>query len=179
MDSAITISAINDFLFCPKSLYLHSVYSVFDTSIYHDTPQTVGSITHENIEDKTYTTSKHILQGLSVYSNKLGIKGKIDVYDAKNKILVERKYRVKQVYTGFRYQLYAQMYCLLEAGFSVDKLFIQSLSDNKRYEIPLPTEAEKTEFESVVARIKSFDAGALNTHFCKNCVDNIYGLLNW
>lgn len=179
MDSAIQISAINDFTYCPKSLYLHSVYSSFDTSIYHDTPQTIGSITHENIEDQSYTTSKYILQGLSVYSNKLGIKGKIDVYDAKNKFLIERKYLVKQVYKGFKYQLYAQMYCLLEAGFKIKRLFLHSLSDNKRYEIPLPTEAEKTEFERVIANMKSFSAVSLRNHSCSHCPNNIYGLLNW
>lgn len=179
MDLAITISTINDFTYCPKSLYLHSVYRSFDTSIYHDTPQIVGSITHENIEDQSYTTSKHILQGLSVYSNRLGIKGKIDVYDAKNKYLIERKFRVKQVYTGFKYQLYAQMYCLEEAGFKVKKLFLHSLSDNKRYEIPLPTKLEKKEFENVVTSMKSFNAVSLQKHSCNHCAGNIYSLLNW
>lgn len=166
-------------MFCPKSLYLHSVYSSFNTSIYHDTPQTVGSITHENIEDQTYTTSNHILQGLSVYSSRLGIKGKIDVYDAKNKYLIERKYRVKQVYTGFKYQLYAQMYCLLEAGFKVKRLFLHSLSDNKRYEIILPGKAEKKEFEDVISHMKLFDAVSIRNHSCSHCANNIYGLLNW
>lgn len=179
MDSTITISAINDFLFCPKSLYLHGVYNSFDTSIYHDTPQTVGSITHENIEDQSYTTSKHILQGLSVYSARLGIKGKVDVYDSKNKCLIERKYRVKQVYKGFKYQLYAQMYCLIEVGFEVKRLFLHSLSDNKRYEIPLPTKAETEEFEEVIARMKSFDGVSLCNHACRHCDNNIYGLLGW
>lgn len=179
MDSAIIISAINDFTYCPKSLYLHSVYSSFNTSIYHDTPQVIGSITHENIEDQTYTTSKHILQGLSVYSNKLGIKGKIDVYDRKNKFLIERKYRVKQVYKGFKYQLYAQMYCLEEAGFRVKKLFLHSLSDNKRYEISLPTKSEKKEFEEIIARMKAFDGASMQNHSCSHCAENIYGLLNW
>ncbi|OGE72551.1 type V CRISPR-associated protein Cas4 [Candidatus Daviesbacteria bacterium RIFCSPLOWO2_02_FULL_38_15] len=179
MDSAIPISAINDFLFCPKSLYLHSVYSSFDTSIYHDIPQTLGSITHENIEDQSYTTSKHILQGLSVYNVKLGIKGKIDAYDAKNKFLIERKYRVKQIYEGFRYQLYAQMYCLEEAGFKVRKLFLQSLSDNKRYEISLPTESQKKEFEDVLAKMKAFNGLSVQNHSCRHCADNIYDLLNW
>lgn len=179
MDLAIAISTINDFTYCPKSLYLHGVYSSFDTSIYHDTPQTLGSITHENIEDQTYTTSKHILQGLSVYSNRLGIKGKIDVYDAKNKLLIERKYKVKQVYLGFKYQLYAQMYCLEEAGFKVKKLFLHSLSDNKRYEISLPTKDEKKEFEKVVANMKSFNTASLQKHSCNHCSGNIYSLLDW
>jgi len=179
MDSAIIISAINDFLYCPKSLYLHSIYSSFETSVYHDIPQTKGSIAHENIEEGCYSTSKSTLQGLSVYSARLGIKGKIDVYDAKNKYLIERKYRVKNIYKGFRYQLYAQMYCLEEAGFRVKKLFIHSLSDNRRYEIPLPTKEEKMEFEKVIADMKSFDTDALQKHCCNHCRNNIYGLLDW
>lgn len=179
MDSAIIISAINDFTYCPKSLYLHSVYSSFDTSIYHDTPQTLGSITHENIENQSYATAKHILQGLSVYSNRLGIKGKIDIYDTKNKFLIERKYRIKQVYLGFKYQLYAQMYCLEEAGFKVKKLFLHSLSDNKRYPITLPTKTEKEEFEEVISKMKLFDGTSIRNHDCNHCQENIYGLLNW
>lgn len=179
MDSAIAISAINDFTYCPKSLYLHSVYSSFDTSIYHDTPQTIGSITHENIENQRYTTAKHILQGLSVYSNRLGIKGKIDVYDSKNEYLIERKYRVKQVYTGFKYQLYAQMYCLEEAGFKVKKLFLHSLSDNKRYEIPRPSRVERKEFEKIISKMKDFNAQSIENHSCSHCAGNIYSLLNW
>lgn len=179
MDFAIPISAINDFLFCPKSLYLHSIYSSFATNTYHDIPQIAGSITHENIEDGSYTTSRHIFQSLSVYSNHLGVKGKIDIYDAKNKYLIERKYRVKKIYKGFKYQLYAQMYCLEEASFSVEKMFIQSLSDNKRYEVTLPTDEERKEFELVVVEMKSFDIKRLQNHTCIRCSNNIYGLLNW
>lgn len=179
MDSAIPISAINDFLFCPKSLYLHSIYSSFDTSIFHDKPQTIGRISHENIEDSTYTTSKHILQALSVYSARLGIKGKIDIFDIKKGYLVERKYRVKSLYKGFKYQLYAQMYCLEELGYAVKKLFIHSLSDNKRYEIEIPSQKERKEFEDTILNMQSFDASALDNHNCNHCSNNIYGLLSW
>lgn len=179
MDPYIPISAINDFLYCPKSLYLHSVYSSFETTTYHDTPQTVGTIAHENIENGTYTTSSHILQGLFVMSCRLGIKGKIDVYDAEKHWLIERKYRVKQIYLGFKYQLYAQMYCLEEAGFTVEKLFIQSLSDNKRYEISLPTEDEKNTFEAVIEAMKSFKPEDVRNHSCSHCQNHIYDLLSW
>lgn len=179
MDTAIPISAINDFLFCPKSLYLHGIYSSFEASVYHDTPQTMGTIAHENIEEGKYTTAKTVLQGLSVYSNRLGIKGKIDLYDASNQHLIERKYMVKQIYLGFRYQLYAQMYCLKEAGLPVRRLFIQSLSDNKRYEITKPTVEEKWQFEKVIKEMKFFDAKSLQNHNCHHCQNNIYSLLNW
>ncbi len=179
MDDAIPISAINDFLFCPKSLYLHTIYSSFDTSVYHDTPQTAGTIAHENIEEARYTTSRQVLQGRFVYSQRLGIKGKIDLYDGKTKSLIERKYHLTRIYDGFRYQLYAQMYCLEEAGYPVKRLFIQSLSDNKRYEIAMPTAEEQDRFEAVIARMKSFNAAALSAHSCPRCTNNIYGLLNW
>ena len=179
MDSAIPISAINDFLYCPKSLYMHGVYSSFETSVYHDTPQINGTIAHENIDERRYTTSRDILQGLSVYSSRLGIKGKIDVYDTKNKFLIERKYRVKNIYTGFRYQLYAQMYCLEETGLKVAKLFIHSLFDNRRFKIPLPSAEEKIKFEEVIAKIKAFNAVSVQNHSCSHCQNNIYGLLDW
>ena len=179
MDSAIPISAINDFLFCPKSLYLHSIYSSFDTKTYHDNPQTIGRISHENIENETYTTSKHILQALPVYSACLGVKGKIDIFDSKNGYLIERKYKVKAIYKGFRYQLYAQMYCLEELGYKVKKLFIQSLSDNKRYEISIPTLEERRGFENIILQMRLFSATALSKHLCNHCSNNIYGLLNW
>jgi CRISPR-associated protein Cas4 len=155
------------------------VYSSFETNTYHDKPQTVGTIAHENIENQTYMTSKHVLQGLSVFCDRLGIRGKIDVYDAEKQWLIERKYRVKQVYLGFKYQLYAQMYCLEEAEMPVKKLFIQSLSDNKRYEIPLPTLAEKEAFEIVIEQMKSFTPVDLQKHTCQNCQNNIYDLLSW
>ncbi len=179
MDSLIPISAINDFLFCPKSLYLHTVYSSFEKNTYHDTPQVLGTIAHENIEKGEYTTSSHILQALSVYSSRLGVKGKIDIYDTKNRFLIERKYRVKSIYTGFKYQLYAQMYCLEEAGMPVERLFIQSLSDNKRYEIPKPASDERKKFEAVIQKMQSFTSDDLQNHTCQHCSNNIYGLLNW
>jgi len=179
MDSYISISTINDFLYCPRSLYLHSIYSSFEANTYHDTPQTIGTIAHENIEKGTYTTTRHIFLGLSVTSNRLGIKGRIDLYDSQKHLLIERKYRVKQVYLGFIYQLYGQMYCLLEAEYPVEELLIQSLSDNKRYKIPLPITEEKEAFESVIEQMRSFTWDNLKTHSCSHCQNHIYDLLNW
>lgn len=179
MDSSIAISTINDFLYCPKSLYLHSIYNSFETIVYHDTPQVLGTITHENIENGKYTTSKYIFQGIPVFSERLGVKGKVDLYDSKKHWLIERKYRVKQIYLGFKYQLYAQMYCLFEEGYSIEKLFIQSLSDNKRYEISLPNEEERQAFESIIEQMRLFTSKDLQVHICIHCQNNIYDLLSW
>jgi CRISPR-associated exonuclease Cas4 len=179
MDSYIPISTINDFLYCPKSLYLHSIYNSFETSVYHSKPQVVGGIAHENIENGTYTTAAHILQGLSVSSERIGVRGKIDIYDTKKHQLIERKYRVKQIYLGFKYQLYAQMYCLEEAAYPVKELYIQSLSDNKRYEISIPNAQERQAFEETIDKMKNFTPEDLQNHTCSHCQNHIYDLLSW
>ncbi len=174
MYELIQISKINDFIFCPYSLYFHSIYENFKQDIYHEVSQKRGKIRHENIENSQYSTSKNFLQGLSVYSEKYKLIGKIDIYDKKNKSLIERKYKVKQIFDGYKYQLYAEMFCMQEMGYEVDKLFIHSLSDNKRYEISLPNETEVQKFKYVLEQIWKFDFDetkkVVSPLKCKNCI---------
>ncbi|OIO15736.1 type V CRISPR-associated protein Cas4 [Candidatus Gottesmanbacteria bacterium CG_4_10_14_0_8_um_filter_37_24] len=174
MDSAIPISAINDFIFCPLSLYYHSIYSSFDTTVYHDKAQTRGKIAHETIDSAIYTTSSRILQGLSVYSSRLGIKGKIDIYNLENEFLIERKYHIRTIFDGHRYQLYAQMYCLFEANLPVRKMFLHSLKDNKRYEVELPDQNQQKKFEDIITSIHNFMIDSVKLHpnpaKCTNCI---------
>ena len=80
MDDYISISTLNDFIFCPYSIYLHNVYMETDDSLYHATPQTKGRVAHESIDKKTYSTKKNDLMSLPVYSAMLGVMGKIDLY---------------------------------------------------------------------------------------------------
>lgn len=47
MDDYIPISTLNDFIFCPYSIYLHNVYMDTDEGLYHATPQTKGRIVYE------------------------------------------------------------------------------------------------------------------------------------
>ena len=54
--------------------------------------------------------------------------GKIDVYRADKKLLIERKYQLKQIFQGQIYQLWAQYFCLTEMGYEVTaSLFLMSL----------------------------------------------------
>ncbi len=48
----ISISTLNDFIFCPYSIYLHNVYMESDEGLYHATPQTRGRNAHETIDIK-------------------------------------------------------------------------------------------------------------------------------
>ena len=179
MESYIQISKINDFMFCPMSLYLHSVYESFDTALYHDTPQIVGKANHAAIDEGKYSTSKHILQGISVYSSQFGIMGKIDIYDEKKKLLVERKTKIKVIWPGYVYQIYAQYFCLTEMGYAIEQLALHSLADNKRYAAPLPTERDEERFGFFIDQMRAFDMRKYKNHRCRKCSESIYGMLAW
>jgi CRISPR-associated protein Cas4 len=142
--------------------------------MYHRTPQTVGKMKHETIDSGTYSTQKRYLQSLEIYSDTYGIAGKLDIYDAEEKTIIERKTRIKTVYDGYRYQLYAQYFCMIEMGYTVEKLFWHSLADNKRIPLPLPGDAEKAEFEAILQKIKTLhatDAPILeNSAKCAQCI---------
>jgi CRISPR-associated protein Cas4 len=173
MEDFIQISKLNDFVFCPYSVYLHSVYESFNQKTYHRTAQTVGKIAHEPVDQKTYTTSAHILQGMEVSSDAYGLIGKIDTFDVKTGALVERKFKIKKIFDGYKYQLYAQMYCLREMGYVVKSLAIQSLSDNKRYKIPMPDKEEADKFEKLICDMQNYKAEPVkdkNPTKCGQCI---------
>ncbi len=174
MEYYIPISFLNDYIFCPRSIYLHSVYGSYDSSTYHDIPQKRGKIAHESIDNKTYSTRKDIMQGAAVYSDELGLMGKIDIFFKDAGMLVERKYKIKKIYSGNRFQLYAQMYCLEEMGYEVKSLFIHSLSDNRRYFINRPCGVEVDEFKQSILGIRKALADIppqiTNENKCGRCI---------
>lgn len=100
MDTLILISNLNDFIFCPYSIYLHNIYMNTDEEIYHATPQTKGKLAHTTIDEKKASNKKDELQSLPVISLRLGIMGKIDIYRTKEKMLIERKYNLKTYIEG-------------------------------------------------------------------------------
>ncbi len=175
MESYISISFLNDFIFCPRSIYFHQIYKTFDTAFYHEDIQTKGRIAHLNIDQKKYSTKKNILQGLPVFSSKYSLCGKIDLFDTKQGLLTERKKKVAKIYDGFIFQIYAQHYCLTEMGYNVRALRIHSLDDNKNYPIPLPEENAKMsqKFNWLLEQIHSFDLEKdfyPNINKCRKCI---------
>ena len=174
MESYIQISKLNDFVFCPKSIYFHGVFESFSEKTYHDTPQTVGKIKHEIIENGEYSSLKRYLQATDVYSEKYGLCGKIDIFDIETGLLIERKYKINKIYDGYRYQLYAQAFCLGEMGYIVNGLRIHSLADNKRYTINMPEGNELAEFEQLIENMKRFSVFAqgfiANEQKCAKCI---------
>ncbi|MCA9369316.1 type V CRISPR-associated protein Cas4 [Candidatus Woesebacteria bacterium] len=177
MHSYIQLSKLNDFLFCPYSVYLKSIYDGFKSDTYHATPQKRGKIHHKAIDEGTYSSSTRYLQGLSVYSEKYNIAGKIDIYDTEKKALVDRKYKVKAVYDGHRFQLFGQYFCMAERGYEVEKLFLHSLSDNKRYEVALPEGIWLEKFEQLVVRMQNPENYEkdpdVTIEKCQNCIYSV------
>jgi len=173
MESYIQISQLNDFVFCPRSLYWHGLYSAYSEDSYKDLPQKKGTQAHENIDEKKYSTSKKWLMGMEIFSEEFGICGKIDLYNEETGELIERKRTVKKIYDGYRLQVWAQAICLEEMGYKVNKIFIHSLTDNTRYEIENLTEEIKQNLKNHIETMHrfSFDADfEPNPTKCAHCI---------
>lgn len=179
MEQYIRISNINDFLFCPKALYLSSVFEGYDRSLFEEAPQVIGKQLHAAVDERRYSSSKHILQGLPVASTEYGLLGKIDTFDTKKHALIERKTLVKKIYEGYRLQLYAQYVALTEMGYNVMFLYIHSMQDNKRYAILPPNAAALDRLSEVLRQMRELTPDKIKHHHCQRCDEHIYGGLAW
>lgn len=188
MNDYISISTLNDFIFCPYSIYLHNVYMETDETMYHATPQTQGRIAHESVDKKTASNRANDILSLPVYSEEYGLMGKIDVYKVKEKKLIERKYQLKQIFQGHIYQLWAQMLCLREMGYDVESLAFYETSTNKTIPVAMPSETDIQKFKDFITHFRSFnpttDSFTINPNKCSHCIycnlcdktsqDNVY-----
>ena len=174
MEPYIPITWLNDFIFCPYSIYLHTVYDALDVHAYHSNAQQKGRQAHQNIDASCYSTKKADVVGIDVYNDYYGISGKIDLYHSDQKLLVERKRKIKTIYDGYRYQLYAQYFCLKEMGYSVESLCFHSLVDNKRYFIEIPQGQWLKKFELTLQKLKQYDPkdplSDINPKKCQFCI---------
>lgn len=174
MESYIRLSNLNDFIFCPKSIYYHTIYDSYDKSLYQEEAQIAGSIAHEAIDKKKYSTRKDILQSLDVYSEAYGIAWKIDTFYIKEWKLVERKNKIEKIYLWYKYQLWWQMFCLEEMGYKVKKMEFYSVQDNKKYRLYRPSTEELEKFQATIERYKRFsplrENWKQNTMKCRKCI---------
>jgi CRISPR-associated protein Cas4 len=177
METYITLSYLNDFIFCPRSIYFHQLYQHFEENVYKQAPQYKGTAAHSSIDNQSYSHSLHIMQGIGVYSNQYNIYGKIDVFNTQTGRLTERKREVKTIYEGYVFQVYAQCFGLRDVGYEVKEIVIHDLIHNKNYPIPLPEEDESMfqKFEQLILDINNFDFEApfaANKEKCSNCIYN-------
>ncbi|MBR3311684.1 MAG: type V CRISPR-associated protein Cas4 [Solobacterium sp.] len=175
MKDILTITTLNDYIFCPISIYYHNILNDLATESYYSDSQVKGKNAHQSIDQKTYSTSNNVLQGIDVYSDKYHITGKIDLYYKDTKTLSERKKKIVTIYDGYVFQLYGQYFGMIEQGYEVEKLQFHSIDDNKTYNLKLPEEDPdmKKKFEQVIWDINHFNVNSyhpVNENKCRNCI---------
>ena len=175
MDSLISISSLNDFIFCPLSIYFHKLYGNMSDLLLKGEYQISGTAVHNSIDEDTYSTRKDVICNKEIYCEKYGLIGKIDIIDGKNKMLIERKKKIHKLFDGQIFQIYGQYFAMREMGFNVEKLQIYSISDNKKYGIDMPEENVEmlNKFEKIINEMKTFkiaDFKPQNIDKCANCI---------
>lgn len=176
MESYIPISFLNDFIFCPRSIYFHQLYGRTDAKQYQETAQVAGKEAHSSIDEQRYSTRKEILQGIEIYSERYNLCGKIDTFDTLKGALVERKRSIITIYDGYVFQLYAHYHALTEMRYTVRSMAFYDISHNKQYPVPLPSENPEMQqrFEEIVERLNNFSL--CDSSFapveakCKRCI---------
>ncbi len=177
MELYLKISNLNDFIFCPLSIYYHQLYGELSERMYYGQAQLDGKAAHSAVDEKRYSTHKNILQSLDVYSDEYKLSGKIDIFDIEKGLLTERKKHIETIYDGYVFQLYAQCICLREMGYKVRQLRFYSSDDNKIYPVKLPEEdCEMFEnFKATNEAMQTFDVSSYQPKSedkCRNCIYN-------
>lgn len=175
MESYLPIAFLNDFVFCPRSIYFHQLYGKYNPQLYKEKPQIEGAIAHETIDEQRYSSRIDILQGIDVFSESYGLCGKIDTFFIQTGKLRERKKSIVRVYDGYIYQLYGQYVCLIEMGYVVSSIELYAMDQNKVYPIPLPENdpIQWQGFLDLLNEISQFHPKATfnpNPEKCKRCI---------
>lgn len=188
MNDYIPLATLNDFIFCPYSIYLHSVYMETEDEVYKAPPQTRGTIVHQATDMKTGSNRHADLLALPVFSDELGIMGKIDIFKQDRRLLIERKNNLRNIYHGQIYQLWGQYFCMEEMGYDVRQLAFYEIATNKMTTLPLPGPEGKEELKRFIEEFKTYDPlltpFKVNPNKCRHCIycnlcdktnlDNVY-----
>lgn len=176
MENPISITSLNDFIFCPVSIYFHQLDGDSEKVISQDTYQLNGTAAHQKSDAGTYSTRKSMLQGISVYCEKYDLIGKIDTFDTSTGLLTERKKKIIRIYDGYVFQIYAQYFSLREMGYDVKRLRLYSMDDNKSYDLPKPEEDPEMlrKFEALLQKMKIFQFDGFQQENPLKCMKCIY-----
>lgn len=175
-DDYLPISYLNDFVFCPVSIYFHQLYGDQAPITYQCSDQINGTAAHEAIDTQTYSSHHDVLQAIPIVCEKYKLIGKIDLFYQKEGLLVERKKRIKTIYDGYVFQIYAQYYGMVEMGYEVNKLKLYSKDDNHSYPILLPDEnlEMKIKFLKLLHQVQGFQVESFRQTNREKCVHCIY-----
>lgn len=177
MELYLKITYLNDFIFCPLSIYYHQLYEDLAERLYYNESLLDGKAAHSAIDNHKYSTHKNILQGKDVYSDEYKLCGKIDIFDTEKGLLTERKKHIETIYDGYLFQLYAQCFCLREMGYKVNEIRFYSSDDNKIYKTELPENNPEMlkKFKETNKKMQMFDVDSYkpqNAEKCRHCIYN-------
>ncbi len=176
METYLPITYLNDFIFCPYSLYLHQVFDQNSEDAYSALPQQRGKAFHAHIdsfEEARASEKEKVLKGIYVISRSLGVYGKIDTLHLEEKKLVESKYFISRLYQGYYYQIWSQYFALCEMGFEVSSIEFFSIKDSITIPLPIPKESQREELKAHIRKVARFDFETeikVNPSKCRNCI---------
>lgn len=84
MEEPISATMLNDFIFCPASIYFHRFYDGMENRAFQCTDQINGTCAHASIDGNHYSTSKHIITSYEAYSDKYNLFVRL-IYMTRNK----------------------------------------------------------------------------------------------
>ncbi len=174
MEELIPFTMLNDFIFCPASIYFHKMYDGVENLLFTGEKQLSGKAAHKKIDDDEWSQSDVICARM-FESTQYGLYGKIDKYYPKTKTLVESKAKITSIYDGYIFQLYAQCFACRDSGLDVEKIELYSIKDNKKHPVALPEDDPEmlSRFERLVEEIHTFRVESFrqtNSTKCDNCI---------
>lgn len=119
----IPLSTLNDFIFCPYSIYLHSVYMESDDEVYKALPQTKGKLAHAGVDSKSGSTQRKSLicdliepfRCIIDHATLLAFNRK--QFSEKDFILLKNEYRLKNEHCAEYYNVYYEALIKYKADF--------------------------------------------------------------
>lgn len=178
MTEIISISALNQYVFCPRRCALIHV-----EGIWSDNEHTVkGTILHKNADEKGYETDgdAKLVRALPLYSQRYGLSGKADIVEIHPKeiIPVEYKKGKRREFENDDVQLTAQAFCLEEMiEKPVSRGFIFHAASKRRREV-IFNEKLRNKTTSIIKSVRNllYSETIPNAEFkprCKGC--SLYG----
>lgn len=133
---SVPISALNQYVFCPRRCALIHVEGVWADNAH--TAQ--GTLLHEHTDSAGYETEKGVklLRGLPLYSTRYGLSGRADIVEVRGSLYapVEYKKGKRRKFENDDVQLCAQGLCLEEMfGGEVPRGFIYHAASRRRREV--------------------------------------------
>lgn len=176
MEHPVLITWLNDFIFCPASIYFHNLYGEPDRMSFQEESQINGTFAHKSIDEARYSDRTEVLCGTDVFCEEYGLIGKIDIFNTKTGELAERKKRIKTVYDGYVFQLYAQCFALREMGYTVKRLCLRSLDDHRVFPVALPEDDASMleKFLRTLQELENFELSSFHQENREKCARCIY-----